>query len=351
MATLGVVTISVAQARDLLQRRSPAARRNVNAVRAYALAMRERRWVLNGVPLIISNTGQLRDGYQRLLACLEAQTPFETFLIRAAGPHQAGECPPPVTCGHESISPALAEQYLALSAPGKRLSLARVASLATDLAQGREAFDAQPICFARSGRLLRGRHRLHAVIQAGGAARVAVIRGLDEAAAETYERCTTRRSQIAGANQFGDVALAAAMANLLWRHEQKTLAMPRAKANAVEISQIIAEHPRLLELRGFARRTIRYGRASVMGYAAYVMEREDAALAARFIAILEDTAPRRAGHPLLALCMKLQAQRRRKTPQAEQLATLLAGWTRFKARQTRVAADEVFRNQPGARAL
>lgn len=352
MALLRVVMINTAQAQVLLQRRGTAARRNTHAVRTYALAMREQRWVLNGVPIIISGTGVLRDGYQRLLACIEAQTSFKTIMIGSAvdGP-AAVECNPPVTCVSETISPALAKQYLACSLQKRRVSPARIAALAGDLAQGREIFDAQPICFAHGGRLLRGRHRLRAVIMAGGAAGVAVIRGLDEAAFATYALGAKRRALAKGADSFGDQALAAAMANLLWHHERKTLVMQRAKASAAEIRQIIAEHPQLLVLRSLARRLRQYGRASVMGYAAYVMARDDAALAPLFFAMLEDHAAHQPGHPMRAFGTALQALRRRKAPPETQLATLLAGWERFKLLQSRRAADEIFRNPIGPRAL
>ena len=42
--------------------------------------MREGRWVLNGMPIILSRSGVLLDGLQRLEACIEAGTPFPTFI-------------------------------------------------------------------------------------------------------------------------------------------------------------------------------------------------------------------------------------------------------------------------------
>jgi hypothetical protein len=337
MASLLVATISVGEAEVLVQQRSPSARRNTNAVRAYAQAMRDDNWVVNGMPIIISVENMLLDGYQRLLACIEAQTPFTTVILhRGAG--QVGDQPAalPVTCMRETISPEQARKYLAHKA---RLSPARIAALVENLAQGRGLFDAQPLCFAQSGRLLKGRHRLSAVILAGGATDVAVIRGLEEAASQTYGLNAKRRTVVdGGAGSSGDQALVSAMANLLWYHEHKTLAVHKAKASTAEITQIVAAHPRLLVLRSFARRMALYGRASVLGYAAYVMERDDAALAASFLAVLEDGAAQHPGHPLRALCATLQAQRRRKAPQAKQLATLLAGWEQFKARQIRRAS-------------
>ena len=41
-----------------------------------------------------------------------------------------------------------------------------VAALARDIRNGQRMFNAQPICFSRSGRLLNGQHRLSAVIEA-----------------------------------------------------------------------------------------------------------------------------------------------------------------------------------------
>jgi hypothetical protein len=334
MTDLKVATINPTQADILLQHRRPAARRNVNAVRQYAQAMRAKDWVLNGVPVIVSAQGVLVDGYQRLLACIAAETAFPTLLVQQSAVEAGLYADPRVSCVRETISPEQARHYLAQAMGTRRLSQARIAALAADLAGSREMFDTQPVCLARSGRLLKGRHRLRAIIRAGGAAEVAVVRGLDEAVAGTYDLGAKRRNAMAGTlDSFGDLALVAAMANLLWRHERKTMAIRHAKASAAEIQGIIAEHPRLLALRGFARRMDRYGRASVLGYAAYVMEREDEAMSAAFFAVLEDGPAAHPAHPMRTLCATLQALRRRKAPQDTQLATLLAGWKRFKGRE------------------
>jgi hypothetical protein len=543
-----IVTITVAHATRLLEQCRATAKRNPGLVRAYALAMREHRWILNGMPIIVSRLGVLLDGYQRLLACVEAQTQFETFLseqveddachtidqqrrrsfasvLEARGvPHAhalqaalvklirydqkirgqpAGQmpswatldrmlranphlepalrasfalsrCPLPeavrsplicmgyqvdqkltdqlleavmhperyaltepgvillreiehrwagaspqgttthlfalgikaldATLNHvslrrlswieadtgkndaeafprltryagltapaiaatfdaatsppspaiapteansitarshprisfviEEIGPDLALRYLRKNTGNRRLSSMHISALARDLAQDRWMFNAQPICFAHTGRLLNGQHRLHAVILAGRSIEVPVVRGLDETAYETYDNHAKRRTAFSGkVESFGDLALASAMANLLWHHERKTRSMHNAKATAAEIRQIIAEHPRLLVLRSFARRMGHFGRASVIGYAAYVMERDDAVLASRFLAALETGADQRPGHPILTLRGTLQKLRGSKAPQSEQLAVLLSGWERFKARR------------------
>jgi len=349
MADLLVVTINAAQAGVLVQHRRQTARRNTRAVRNYAQVMREKNWALNGMPVIISGEGMLVDGYQRLLACIEAQTPFTTLLLQhgaVAGGIVPVEAALRISCTFEDVSPEQARAHLAQLMNKQHLSQSRITALAADLLQGRQMFDAQPICFANTGRLLKGGHRLRAIIRAGGAADVAVVRGLEEAVAGTYDICAKRRNATTGTiDSFGDVALMSAMANVLWRHERKTLAMRNAKASLSEIQEIIAEHPRLLALRSFARRMGHYGRASVMGYAAYVMERENPDLAAIFLAMLEGDPTQHPRHPMRALCSTLQALRRRKAPQETQLATLLAGWERFKARQGRTVGARSF-SQP-----
>ncbi|MDB5396943.1 MAG: hypothetical protein JWM91_4449 [Rhodospirillales bacterium] len=543
-----IIVMTVEHAARLIERRRPSARRHAGAVRAYARAMREGQWILNGMPIIISRQGLLLDGLQRLLACVEAQTPFETFLserVEAAACHTIDQqrrrsfasvleargvphahalqatliklmrhnsgtdgelgpmpswatmdralranphlqpavcaslalpgCPlpesvrspliamgyqldrektnrlldalmrpefyaptepgvqllheiergrevpsqslstthllalaikaldatlngvtlrrlywgepgapaataelfprlrhytglaeqapvancatasldssaigvahargtlngaaqhgPEIAFAVEIINPGLAMQYLSHNIGNRHVSRAHVEAIARDIAQGRWMFNAQPICFARDGRLLNGQHRLQAVILADRGIEVQVVRGLNEAAYATYDNHAKRRADLGNRlDSFGDRALAYAMANLLWKHERKTLSMRSAKATAAEIQQIISEHPRLLVLRSFARKMGHLGRASVIGYAAYVMERDDSVLAPTFLAALENGSDQRPGHPVLALRAALQKSRGNKASQSEQLSLLLAGWERFKAR-------------------
>ncbi len=47
----------------------------------WADIMKRKQWKCNGQPVIISDEGKLLDGQHRLWACVEAQTPFETYLL------------------------------------------------------------------------------------------------------------------------------------------------------------------------------------------------------------------------------------------------------------------------------
>ncbi|MFC7474710.1 hypothetical protein ACFQS7_10120 [Dankookia sp. GCM10030260] len=521
------MTVTPAYATSLLARRRPAAQANPTAVRSYADAMRDGRWIINGMPVILSRQGSLLDGLQRLEACREAGIPFPTFLaenvgddvlhtidqqrrrsfagvleargIRHAHAVQAalvrllhyddgllgrsagaptwaridralagnpdlevavaaslsgidttlpepvrtpllfmGRRADPAAMAHllavvanadrhpvtepgvllrheldrgredrlarpsptrllalailalnatrqgtplrrlawagdaafprlegygglgeagpkaippssipaaapaaidariETIDPARAEAYLRHNLRNRRVMQPHVTAIARDIVAGRWMLNAQPICFAADGQLLNGQHRLMAVILADGVIEVPVIRGLPDAAQATYDLQAKRPPEFGPAlESFGDRALVAAMANLLWRRELRQPGARHAKATAAEIRSIVAEHPRLLELRSFGRKMIDHGRASVMGYGAYVIERSDPARAAEFLRALETGAELAAGHPILVLRRQLQRLRRDKVPQEDQLAALLAGWERCRGRPIR----------------
>ncbi|TDH61066.1 hypothetical protein E2C06_19000 [Dankookia rubra] len=236
----------------------------------------------------------------------------------------------------ESIDPARAEAYLRHNTRNRRIVQAHVNAIARDIVAGRWMVNAQPICFAADGTLLNGQHRLMAVILADGAIEVPVIRGLEPAAQATYDLHAKRSPEFGPAlESFGDRALVSAMANLLWRRELRPPGARHAKATAAEIRDIVCNHPRLLELRSFGRKMIDHGRASVMGYGAYVIERSDPVRGPDFLRALETGAELATGHPILALRRQLQRLRRDKVPQEDQLAALLGGWERYRGRAGR----------------
>ncbi len=349
-----IAEIAPADAQQILARHGSGARRHDGRVQDYASMMRAGAWQLNGMPLIISRGGELLDGAQRLFACLDAGTPFTTVIAErvdgrvghtidqhrrrsaaapadpiAVSPGRPGH----INCTIEIVDRARAAEFLTHGTGNRRISKGHVAALARDLSQGRWMFNAQPICFGANGRLLNGQHRLEAVLLSGRRIEMAVVRGLADTACTTYDMQPRRGTVLGGpAEAFGDRALAHAMANLLWHHERRDTATPNAKATAAEIHQIIAQHPRLLQMRGFARRMDPFGRASVLGYAAYVMERQDTVLARHFLQALETGADMRPSHPILALRGTLQLLRGSKAPAATQLATLLEAWQRFRLR-------------------
>ncbi|MGY4803821.1 hypothetical protein [Teichococcus aerofrigidensis] len=231
----------------------------------------------------------------------------------------------------ETITPEMAEAYLAHNSRNRKIVAAHVDAIARDIRAGNWMMNAQPICFSRAGRLLNGQHRLSAVIQAGEPIEVPVMRGLPEEAYATYDIHAKKGPQLGIAfDSFGDRPLVAAAAVLLWKHELKPAGTRNAKPTPSEVMRIVEQHPRLLELRTFGRKMIEFGRGSVLTYAAYCIEREDPELGRVFLERFESGADLPRGHLILELRKRMQILRRERTSQEEQLREVLAAWARFR---------------------
>jgi hypothetical protein len=229
----------------------------------------------------------------------------------------------------ETITPERAEEYLAANRGNRNIVQSHVAAMARDIVGGHWMFNAQPICFARSGRLLNGQHRLSAVLEAGEPIEVMVMRGLPEEAFETYDKQAKKAPAVEELfEDFGDKALISATAVLLWRRELRPAGQPNARPTASEVREVIQNHPELLKLRGFARKMVRYGRSSAMVYAAHRVLRDDSRLGRIFLDRLETAANLPAGHVILKLRDRLIDLR--KADQNVQIDEVLAAWTKFR---------------------
>lgn len=231
--------------------------------------------------------------------------------------------------GVETITPERAEAYLAANSGNRNIVQSHVAAMARDICRGQWMFNAQPICFARGGRLLNGQHRLSAVLAAGQPIEVMVMRGLPQEAFETYDKQAKKPPVVEELfDEFGDRALISATAVLLWRRECKPTAEHNARPTAVEVREVITRHPELMGLRGFARRMGRYGRASAILYAAWRVLRDDPTLGQTFLDRLETGANLPAGHVILRLRDRLLDLR--KADQNAQVDELLGAWAKFR---------------------
>jgi hypothetical protein len=270
-------------------------------------------------------------GYSGLREPTEDSSRGETQarLIREAGQMRPDADLPAMTV--ETIGPELAEEYLAANRGNRNIVQAHVAALARDIRNGQWMFNAQPICFSRSGRLLNGQHRLSAVLEAGQPIEVLVMRGLPEEAFPTYDKHAKKAPALDEMfEDFGDKALISATAVLLWRREMVPEGEPNARPTSSEIRDVIRDHPELMQFRGFARKLMRYGRASALVYAAYRIMRGNPALGRVFLDRLETAANLPAGHIILKLRDRLIDLR--KADQNTQIDEILAAWERFLKR-------------------
>lgn len=231
----------------------------------------------------------------------------------------------------ETITPVLAESYLAQNGRNRKILAAHVDAIARDIRSGHWMMNAQPICFSREGRLLNGQHRLSAVIKADEPIEVPVMRGLPDEAFATYD-LHAKKGPMQGSSfeQFGDRALIAAAAVLLWNRELKPPGTRNAKPTPAEVIRIVEQHPRLLELRTFGRKMIEFGRASVLTYGAYRIERDNPELGRIFLERFESGANLPRGHLILELRRRMQLMRRERVSQDIELRELLGAWEQFR---------------------
>jgi hypothetical protein len=80
-ADSGRYRITPDQARVWLDNKLHNRRVHQSKLRDYADAMKSGRWLYDGEPLIFDAEGKLMDGQHRLLACVEAGVPFETYCV------------------------------------------------------------------------------------------------------------------------------------------------------------------------------------------------------------------------------------------------------------------------------
>lgn len=79
--TSRVATITPSEASSLLSRFFANGKIDQRLLAAYVRDMSERRWSLNGAPVVLSDSGKVLDGRSRLLACVQSQAAFSTLIV------------------------------------------------------------------------------------------------------------------------------------------------------------------------------------------------------------------------------------------------------------------------------
>lgn len=243
----------------------------------------------------------------------------------------------------ETIGPRRAAGYLKQNQGNRRISPGHVDAIGRDITEGRWMLNAQPICFAASGRLLNGQHRLSAVVKSGVAIEVVVVRGLSEEAFTTYDqglkKATLSEVGDKRIGSFGDRTLLTAVASLIWKNERRPPNWKAAKPSAAEVKDIVDQNPDLLDLRTHGRRMTPYMIPSAAIYCAYVVTREHKRLAEVWLERLETGAELPAGHPITKLRRKLADLRKAGSSRQEQMEAYFTAWDAFR-REPRIAGVE-----------
>lgn len=87
----------------------------------------------------------------------------------------------------ESISPAMASDYLKTSLGNRPISKTAVRSYSDTMKSGKWMLNGVPIIFDEEGHLIDGHHRLEAILQSGTPVTMSVCRGVPSGAFTTYD--------------------------------------------------------------------------------------------------------------------------------------------------------------------
>lgn len=150
-----------------------------------------------------------------------------------------------ITCGLETITQALAEEYLTQTNGMNRvLSNPHVAALIGKQLRGEWVINGDTIRFDTNGKLRDGQHRLRMVQLTGQSIDVIVVRGLDPAAFSTMDVGKKRSLQdvYSIAREPRPKLLAPASA-LIWRYLTGNLKQPMGTHD--EVKAMLTDHPEI----------------------------------------------------------------------------------------------------------
>lgn len=144
----------------------------------------------------------------------------------------------------ETITPDRAAAYLSKNDLNRPVSPGWVVALAAAMARGEWKVNGEAIKFAKSGRLMDGQHRLHAILKAGIPQPMVVARDLDEDTFDTLDQGKKRTSAdvLSMRGEKNAPALASAARAMIAIRRGGNFA---GYCSAIEIENILDTHPDL----------------------------------------------------------------------------------------------------------
>jgi hypothetical protein len=237
---------------------------------------------------------------------------------------------PMITGQLERITPEIAAAMLANNADNRRIAQNTVAQFVSDMRAGNWKMTGQPIIIAEDGQLNDGQHRLTAVVQAGVAIEMMVIRGAPRDSRDAIDTGKSRQAgdilqmfHVANGNEIAGLARMV----ISWeRAGQKRL----GDTNVVSKSDVVSRGQQDEQLNvavrsAYAVRHIMMKRHAA--FARYVIP--ETPLATEFFARLADGADLNVGHPVLTVRHWMMRSGRR-IPDAQAIEAILRAWCAFR---------------------
>lgn len=242
-----------------------------------------------------------------------------------------------VTTEIVDVTPELARTWLKANTRNRNLRQADVEKYARDMRAGRWQFTGEAIKFSKTGVLLDGQHRLHAIVKAGVPVKTLVIWGIDDPAQHVMDTGAKRTPGDAlSLNGVKSAPLCAAGARLAILWETGLLFRDRKQQQVTnsEIEEWLAANPgfHTSVARANAIRTRVDCPPSVLAAAHWRFSQIDAAATDEFFTGLATRAGLEDGSPILTLDRKLSDIRRRReeTSQRDYLAYIVAAWNHWR---------------------
>lgn len=84
--SVSLETITPDCAKEMLDKHTGGRHLKIHHINKLADAMKNGKWIMNGEAIKITSDDQVVDGLHRLFACIQADVPFETVVVRGIDP-------------------------------------------------------------------------------------------------------------------------------------------------------------------------------------------------------------------------------------------------------------------------
>ena len=240
----------------------------------------------------------------------------------------------PRIAGPVDIDAELAALWLGFNTHNRPLKATNLEKLSADLRAGRWKYTAEPIKFSKTGVLLDGQHRLHAIVRTGVTARALVVPGLDDEAQDVMDTGAARGAadSLALAGESNAPILAAAI-RIAIQMERGSLSNKIIITNS-EIYNWLSIHPEMREAVTLASRMKRMHLSrSVVAYSLWHLIHIDEEAAVEFMRDLSEHRTDGAGDPRSALLSRLTSVKQQGVTlsQAAQISLIFRTWNFVRA--------------------
>ena len=238
-----------------------------------------------------------------------------------------------------TVTPKQAEQYIngsngTRNRPVKQSVCARYAR---DMRAKRWALNGEPLIIGKSGRVIDGRHRLNACVNAGVPFPTVIVTNVDDDAFDTIDGGIARSAgDVLGFLDIADPQMVAAVARYVWRHNQgNAIGTGGVSPSIREVEETIYAHPEILNSVVVGRRVGRIIPRGLAGYLHWLFSGIDSTLADTFMDALATGEYLSADEPLHKLRERLILDRAGKTRlvRREMAALVIKAWNLVRTRR------------------